>query len=878
MNSWRLLAAALVLRPLRRETLRSLLTVAGIAVGVAVLVAIQLANQSALRAFGESVDAVAGRANYTLVTDAGLLDERLLLELQPLWDHNVRFAPVIDIEGMVEPMNIPVRLLAVDLLSDLHFRDYRYARVLQEGSRPSSRQPAAGRQSPGETEGEGNPAQFLELFRHDSVIFPETFASEHGLMLGDRVTLDILGRRAPMVVRGLLRTVGPATAFNGSIAIADIAAAQASFGLQGRLSRIDLLIPPQAIAGATRHITQVMPPHARLERPSRRNERVEKMLRAFRINLFALAAVALLVGIFMVYNTVLVSILRRRRDIGVLKTIGVSAGQVFCAFVAEGAVLGLLGSALGLALGAALAYAILGLVGRTVDILYVSSAPGQIEMSPRLILLGLTVGTLVSVAASMQPAIEAARSRPNALIRPGLYQRLSRGRRDILTMVAIAFFAAAAAAARLQPIDGIAVGGYIAVLFVIAGFSLLVPSVLVMVSRLSRPLMSRLFAVEGALAAASLPASLRRTSVAVAALAIAIGMMVAVSMMIGSFRQTVRTWVDQTVQSDLWLRPAKGLSYAPSAVFPNAITADLRAIDFVDWFERVRSRDIVYQEDLVLLVAGELRVPWKSGGPPMLRPTYDEAMAAALRHSGVMVSETFAYRFRKGIGDTIELPTAQGRSTFPITGIYRDYSNDRGVIVMDRMLYMRNYDDDTISTIAVFLKAGVDPSYARRELERRLGPKYRVFVMLNSTIKQEVMRIFDQTFLITYALLGVALAVAVLGIVNTLSALILERKREVALLRVVGMSARQVGTMIVLESLVLGVASTFIGLLSGYVLSYILIFVINRQSFGWTIEFDPPAALVAASLAATFLATVLAGLVPSRLASRVAVSSELKAE
>lgn len=865
MSGSRLLALALVLRPLRRETLRSLLTVAGIAVGVAVLVAIQLANSSALRSFGESVDAVAGRANYTIVSDAGLLDERLLLELQPLWEQSVRFAPVIDLEGLIEPMNIPIRLLAVDLLSDLHFREYRYARVLT-GTGDQDAERAA------------NVSQFVELFRHDSVIFPETFAAEYGLQLGDRVTLDILGRRSPMVVRGLLRTVGPATAFNGAIAIADISAAQVSFGLQGKLSRIDMLIPPAVVAGAIRNIEQVMPESTRVERPSRRNERVEKMLRAFRINLFALAGVALLVGIFMVYNTVLVSILRRRRDIGVLKTLGVSAGQIFVAFLSEGVVLGLVGSAFGLILGYGLAYAILGLIGQTVDVLYVSSVPERIEMSAGLIMVGLILGTLVSLAASIQPAIEAARSRPNALIRPGLYQKIGRARRGMLTLMALLCFAAAAGAAAVPPVDGIAAGGYVAVLFVVAAFSLLVPSLLVLVSRLLRPVMGRFFTVEGSVAASALPAALRRTSVAVAALSTAIGMMVAVSMMIGSFRETVRTWVEQTVQSDLWLRPAKGLSNAPSAVFPGEIIADLRKIEFVDRFDPVRSRDMVYRDELVLLVAGDLRVPWKSGGPPMLRPTHDQAMAAALQLEGVLVSETFAYRFRKRIGSRIELPTVRGSRSFPITGIYRDYSNDRGVIVMDRQLYIRHYNDDTINTVAVFLAPGVNAPEARRELERRLGSRYRVFVLLNSAIKQEVMRIFDQTFLITWALLGVALSVAVLGIVNTLSALILERKREVALLRVVGMSGRQIGTMIVLESLILGLTSTLIGLVCGYVLSYILIFVINRQSFGWTIEFNPPGALIAASLAATFLATVLAGLIPSRLASRVLISSELKAE
>jgi len=197
---------------------------------------------------------------------------------------------------------------------------------------------------------------------------------------------------------------------------------------------------------------------------------------------------------------------------------------------------------------------------------------------------------------------------------------------------------------------------------------------------------------------------------------------------------------------------------------------------------------------------------------------------------------------------------------------------------MNRPLYVRSFKDDAINTVVVFLKPGVDREQARRQLETMFGSKYHAFAISNASIRREVMTIFDQTFMITYALLGVAIIVAVLGIINTLAALILERTRELALLRVSGMSRRQLTTMLVLESSMIGVASTIVGLAMGYVLSFILIYVINKQSFGWTIEFHTPARLIAASLAVTFLATVLAGLVPSRVAAGMNMAAELKGE
>jgi putative ABC transport system permease protein len=839
---------ALVLRPILREKTRTILTILGIAVGVAVVVAIQLANQSALRAFRESVDAIAGRANYQIVPEVEPLDERALLALRPLWSEGARFAPVIDIEGVMND-TVPMRLLAVDLLSDLHFRDYRYAKI----------ETGANDQELG---------QYFALFEPDAIILPAPLARERGLRLGSRVTLNFLARRRTFVVRGLLEAEGPATAFNGNVAVCDIATAQRAFGLTGKLSRIDLLLPDERLVSRIQ-----LPPGARIERPSRRNERVEKMLRAFRVNLFALAGVALLVGMFLVYNTVLISILRRRKDVGVLKTVGTAPRQIFFAFLGEGLLFGVVGSALGIGLGNVLASGILAAVGRTINTLYVTSAPQEVRLTPGIILLGIAVGTILSLLSALQPALEASRVRPSAMIRPGLQQRIARPR--LLGALAIACFVAGAVVSRLPPVGGIAVAGYVAVLLVVAGFSLLAPWVVQTTSRVFAPVLDRLFGVVGRLAAVSLPASLRRTSVASAALSLATGMMVAVALMVGSFRETVRIWVDQTVSSDLWLRPSKGLTNGQVALFPAEVGELVKGVEFVAGIDRARGRDMVYSDTIIAVGSGDFAVAAQRGDLPMVAPrSARNALLDAVRQNGVVISESFSLKFRKGIGDRIEL----AQRSFPITGVYRDYSNDRGVVVMDRGLYVATFKDDAINTIVVYLRPGTTLAHARRELERRFGAKYGAFVVTNGEVKAEVMTIFDQTFMITYALLGVAIVVAVLGIVNTLSALILERSRELALLRVSGLSTGELRTMIVLESSLLGIASTAAGLVMGYALSWILIYVINKQSFGWTIDFHVPAALIAASLGVTLLASALAGLAPARLAQRIDIASAIKGE
>lgn len=868
VRSFAELARGLVLRPLVREPGRTALTVAGIAVGIAVIVAIQLANQSALRSFSESVDAVAGRANFQIAPDAGMLDENVLVALQPLWLERVRFAPVIDVEALVQPQGLPVRILGVDLMSDLHFRDYRWTRI------------ATGDQI-ATLEGEQQPSieAFLSLFREGSAIVPETFATEQDLAPGDALRVLFRSRTAELEVRGILQPRGPATAFNGSLLVLDIATAQSALGLEGRLSRIDLILPEPVPERISSFLASRLPAGSRLERPSRRNERVDRMLRAFRVNLYGLAAVALLVGVFLVYNTVLVSILRRRRDIGVVRTVGVSARQILFVFIGEGVAFGLIGSALGILLGWAMARGALDLVGRTVNQLYVTTAPSEIELRLPLILVGITLGVAVSVLAALQPAWEAAHLPPNAMIRPGLYQRVAKRFGSGLAVSALATFVVAWSLTRVPPVGGIAVGGYVSVALAIAGFALLTPLALQTLSALLGAVYARPFPVAGRLAAASIPASLRRTAIATAALMTAIAMMVSVAIMIGSFRETVDAWVGQTVQSDLWIRPAQGLTNSDVATLPPEVAEEVRAMPEVAAIDRYRGMEVVWRESLITVGSGEFEVLQSWGSIPMVEPSsHRAAVGRALRERGVLISESLALRHDLRTGQVLEIPTPSGPGSFPIAGIYRDYSNDRGIVVMDRSAWIETFGDRDSNTIAVFLREGVDPVQARRAIEERVSSRWGAFVLTNATIRTEVLRIFDQTFLITWALLGVALIVAVLGIINTLTAMILERRREIAMLLVIGMDRAQITATIVLEASILGIASTGMGLMCGWVLSWILIFVINRQSFGWTIEFDPPALVVAFSLAATFLATLASALVPARLARRVRMAAELKGE
>ncbi|MDX1582518.1 MAG: FtsX-like permease family protein [Thermoanaerobaculia bacterium] len=862
ISSFLRISLALVLRPLSREPGRTLLTVAGIGVGVAVLVSIQLANRSAIRSFEETVDAVAGRANYQLTPTAGTMSQEILFDLQPFWEEGVRFAPVIDRDGALVPFGAPVRVLGVDLLSDLHFRDYSFARVAGAGE---------------ETASGGVESWFLELFDGNSATIPSSLAGQLGLTIGDSFSINLDGTTSRFVVRGILNAEGPATAFDGSIVILDIHVAQSRFpSLAGNLSRVDLIVPDDE--NLTSDLRAALPPGIELHRPSRRAERVDQMLTAFRVNLFALASISLIVGIFLVYNTVLVSVLRRRGVIGTMRTLGVGSAPIFLSFLLEGLIFGILGAVAGIGIGRLLARGILDLVSRTVSTLYVRTEPSSVELSAGTILIALATGALISLFAAIQPAAEAAGVRPLSLLRESRFARIHQRRLYLLAAVGALFLGGAWFASALPPLGTISIGGYGSVLLVIAGFSLLTPAGLRLAALLLRHPMTSIFSIPGQLASASMPASLRRTAIAAAALLIAIAMMVAVSVMIGSFRDTVDAWVAQTVASDIWIRPVRTLESVPAS-FPPAIVEDLETIDIIEDYDPFRGREILIDEMPFILGSGDFETLIRHGRLPMIEPdSQTEALRSALTSDGAIVSESFATRLDLEAGDSLELPTPDGPVPIRIVGVYRDYSTDRGIIVIDRDFYTRLYDDDAIDTIGIYLDPGVDPESARVEIEEALASRWDAFAFTNRTIREEVLRIFDQTFVITWALLGIALTVAILGIVSTLSALIIERRREVALLRIGGMTRGEIRKMIVLEASILGITSTIFGAICGFLLSLILIFVINKQSFGWTITFAPPWDVVILSLATTFVATIAAGFLSSSLADRVDLAREIQAE
>ena len=877
-----------ILRRMAQERARTVTTVVGIALGIAVVIAIQLTNGSSVRGFESALDTVAGRASLEIVGTSGV-DENRLRELGWLREFGA-ISPVIEGEMAIArtpgDAGIPargqaprraarrseaVKVLGVDILRDLTLRDYAL------GEREALRQ--SGSATDGMTS-----QQFLELLTSPrSVVITEKMARRRGYALGGEIRLMAGDRVNTYVIRGLLKDEGPARVMDGSFVLMDIAAAQLAFDRLGRVDRVDVqltgaggMAPTTAdIDASLAAIASRLPAGLTAQRPGRRGEQVERMLAAFHLNLTALSWVALVVGLFLIYNTVTISVIARRDEIGVLRALGVTRRQVLGLFLSEAAVLGLAGTVLGIGVGRVMANAAVGLTSATVSTLYIATAAAPPALAPWHIALAFAIGLPLSLLSALLPAREASQVSPTAAMR-GADRLESRVRlRPSAVIVPMLVLAAAVGLAQLGPVNGRPLFGYASSFAMIIGASLLVPGIIYVLAKLLGGVLRRVLGVEGLLAHANLAAAIPRLSISVAALAVSLSMMVAVAVMIGSFRDTVAYWIGQTLQADLFVGPGMQPTAGSEQTLSGPVIEAVRSHPGVEAVDSFRNVDLVYNGNLVVLGAGNFGLVLSHGSllfksPPDGR----EALGRAIGTESVVVSEAFANKYHAQPGDTITLQTPLGPHPFAVVAVYYDYAVDRGVIVMDRATFVRFFGDLAPTGIAAYLKPGADPEQVRAEILEGLDEGHRAFIYTNRDLRAEVLRIFDSTFAITYALEIIAIVVAMLGVAATLLTLVLERRRELSMLRLIGAARRQVQRVVVIEAALIGAVSQAIGLVVGLALSVVLVYVINLQSFGWTIQFHVPTLFLVQVSVAVIVATAVAGIYPARRAAQLVVDHD----
>jgi putative ABC transport system permease protein len=681
-------------------------------------------------------------------------------------------------------------------------------------------------------------------------------------------------------VGAILADDGIARAFAGGVIFLDIASAQELLSKIGRLDRIDIQLRNRSdVESVRRRIANALPATAVVDSPAAGALHNEKLSRAFRYNLTALSYIAMFVGVVLIYNTLTIAVLRRRPEIGMLRAMGVSRPVIGSLFLLEAGLFGLTGSIAGIGIGQLMSRSASALVNRTIESLYSKVPLTEGSASGGNYYLKVAAfGVLLSVLSGLAPALRATTVSPVLVLREGAMFVRRRRRTGMLAIFGIGVIAAAAIAAIQPAVFGFPFLGYVAALLLIIGFGLLIPAFSsVLTTVLNKPV-QRILPIEGRLAMQSMRSSVGRIVSAVLSLAIAVAMLTSVVTMVASFRDTVIVWINQTLRADLYIRAGSSGSNDWNSPFHAETVNALAGLPSIAAIDRFRGQTVHFNDASIVVGGGEFNVLSQYSDRQFLDGrTAAELAPRMLNQDRVIVSEPFAIKQRLTKGDVVRLPTAEGERPFQIEAVYYDYSNDQGLVVMDRSTYLRLFHDPTVTNIAVYLKPGADAAEAQHQIARML-PDAGLRILTNTDLRKQILRVFDQTFQITYALEVIALIASILGITNTLAALILERRQEFAMLRFIGTDRRQLRRMVVVESGVIGLIGAIVGMLLGLALSVILVFVINKQSFGWTIQFALPAWFFVQSSCAVVAATLVAGFYPASLATRMDAIQGVRAE
>jgi putative ABC transport system permease protein len=838
-----LLFYRLMLRPLLQEPVRATLTVLAVTLGVAVVLAIDLAGAAATGSFRASIETLAGDNDLEIVASGGV-PESLIGTLATL-PYSIRISPRIEDSAFLVDAKQTIPLIALDLVAEAN--SDASAAIFRSGS----------------TETLASSEDALRDMQNSDSIWVGASLNKK---TGDRLRLLVNDRVREFTVRG----VYPDSNGSESAIVMDLATAQRALNRFGRVDRILLRVPQvPTIEEWQQRFRAALPAGVEVRPQGTGTNENRRMLAAFRWNLRLLSYIALIVGAFLIYNTISVSVVRRRPETGIVRALGASRRAVLAAFIGEAAFFGLAGAALGLPVGRFMASGAVKLMAATVESLYVSSRPGSIELSAWSVLLAFTIGVGVAIVSAYSPAREASLVSPVEAMARGRREHIARVHKSRDLWLALLLGIAAAAASRAPAIAGKPMLGYLAAILLVVASALAIPAFTHMALSLASRWLGRILGVEALLASQSLSASLRRTSVLVGALSTAIAMMTSVGIMVGSFRETVLLWMNDRLPADLYLRPAGEPAPDRHPTLSLELADTISKLPDIAGVDRLRAYEISYDGMPATLASVDLSALRSDHQSNFFsrRPT-EQVLAQIRAADAVVVSEPFTYKHHVRAGDTITLALGAARPSFRIVDVYYDYGSERGSILMDRQTMLRYLPDPAPSNLAIYVTLNASVERVREEI-LRASSGYRVLLFSNRDLRTEAIRIFDRTFAITYALEAVAVLVAVMGIAGALLALVIDRRREIGLLRFLGAAAGQVRKQILVEAGLLGLVANFAGLALGFALSLVLIYVINKQSFGWTIRFHWPVAILSGAISVVYVATVLAGLYPAQVAVRL---------
>ncbi len=845
-------------RHVKRHRLRTLLTFLGIVLGVAVIVAIALVNRTLTGSFQRTIDLIAGKAVlqvengesgfaetlYPVVRDTpGVADAAPAVE---------GFLPLVGAKGE------KLYVYGVDFLTDSSIREHEFV---------------------GGASAMEDALDFIA--NSDSVAVTETLSRRSNLPVGAKLRLATSRGVREYTVRALLKEQGAATVFGGSFALMDLPVAQIALGKEGKLDIVDLTTEPgESIESVQQRLQGRVGGAAQAVRPRERGEQVESLMMSFRVGLFFVSLVALFVGFFLIFNTVSVSVIQRKRVIGTLRCLGVRRRQVLLLFLMEAQVLAAAGSVAGIAAGFLLAQAALYSVGQTVNSLFFQFDAASGSGGATEIAVGLAGGLGIALLAALYPAWQAARVTPLESARQAVW-RPRRGGVARATLLGMVLLLLAPAVAAVSPAGLSGVGkftlGVIAMMLFLLGLSFLTPLFVSWwagffwraTGRL--PARAGFFRSQARLACDSLRRAPGRSGMTIATLMISLAAIFTVAAFVASVRESLLSWVDRMVTADLVVHSGAKTAGPLNVPLREEFGAELEnvpGVAVVDYYRLIRS---TYEGRPIMIESFSAARSARVRTLPMLSGDGAAALENLAAEKGVLVSESFQRKFGKNNGDAIRLSTPSGAVEFKIIGVYVDYSSDSGSVLIERNLYQRFWKDDLVDAFDLWLARGADPDHVTAAISRRYGDQYQLFVSTHRELRANVVRLMEQSFSVNYAVEIVAVVVAIFSVINTLLASVLDRTREIGVLRAIGATRRQLRGTIMAEAGWIGIIGGLLGLFAGAIMSYHHVVYNTRFLTGWSFQYYYPTEVAALSLAASVALCLLAGYLPAKRAAEIPI-------
>jgi putative ABC transport system permease protein len=846
----------ITLRQWREHRLRLLLTLLGIALGVAVFFAIRTANTTLIAALRATIEQLGGKATLQVVGgEAGFSPEVL---------KTVRATPGIQsaepVTETIARSTLPgadnLLVMGLDIGSDLEL----YEGLFDENGLVVS-----------------NPMAFTT--RADSIAVSESLRTRYGLKEGDTLSLDSAHGTQKFTIRGFFTMPGAGSIFGGNVAVMDIYAAQAAFNRGAKFDRIDIgTAPERPVDGVQRDLRLRLPAGLTVVRPDLRGQSIENAASSVRLGLAITSLLALTIGVFIIFNSFSISVNQRWKEIGILRSLGVTRRGVQQMFLIEAAVMGLIGSAVGVALGFWLAIAAARVMSAiSVSMYGYSASAGRPAFRWDYAAAAFGIGVFASLLAAWLPARAASRLNPvlalhnietrqsEALVSKA---RLALGCAGILAGVLLTKFS--------TPRQGLLVQYSFALAFQL-GMILLLPKLIVWGAFILRPLMSRAFGAEGLIAVDTMKRAPRRTSATVGALMIGLSFVFSNGAFIQSQKSGLNRSLDKSVGADVLVTTSEQLR-SRTYHFTEDLARRIAALSGVRDADTVRVTTLTYGGEEIALLARDMN-SWFQISPELL----DEGDARRARESstrgdGFIISNNFSLRTGVRLGDQLHLETPNGSLVRPVVGLLEYYHSDKGTIFLDRDLYKKFWQDDAVDYVMMNLQPGVDIQTFKDEVQRTVAGQQRTFIYTHDEYKKWVTRLIDQFFILTYLQMIVAIFVAGLGLINTLVISVTERRRELGVFRAIGGLRRQVRRMILLEAASISLIGLATGALAGIFNAYFMVHTAAIMIAGFTLPFRFPVSLVLITIPAVLAVGLLAAWSPAQRAMRLRVAEALACE